>query len=1094
MSHPVLRVQLFGDFHLTYDNRPVAGVHSARLQSLLTYLIVHADAPQLRPRVAFVLWPDAPESHALNNLRQFLYQLRHALPTAARFLVIDANTVYWQTDEAQEIDVQRFRHLLYEADRAAAQGAATAVRSCLEQAASIYQGDLLPGCYDEWIVSEREHLRQQYSSACQRLIGVLESQRAYAPALQVAQQLLRLDPLDESVYVALLRLHSLNEDRTGALRTYQSAVEILRRELDVEPSTALRSAYEQLQRAARVTPPFEAATISNGESGSLIGRQVEWQQLQTIWQHTVEGGAQFALITGEAGIGKSRLAQELFQWAMRQGFTTAHTRAYGAEGRLSLAPVTEWLRSSAVQSSLAALDPIWLTEIARLLPEVLNNHPTLAQPEPITEYGRRQRFFEALARGVLAAPAPLLLWVDDLHWCDQETLEWLHFLLRFAARRPLLMLGAARSEASPPEHPLSALTRQLRAEVGVSVIELAPLNAAETATLAAQVQGYALDSAASMRLYRETEGNPLFVVETIRASMAHSAAAAAAPDAAAADADPTILPPRVQAVIVERLAQLSPTARKVVQVGAVIGRAFALELLLLTAHEDEETVIHALDELWQRRIVHEQAANLFDFTHDKLREVAYAETSVPQRRLLHRRTAQALEQLNAARLDPISAQVAAHYEQAGLVEQAIPYYQHAGSVAAGVYANDSAIELFTRGLALLAQLPPGTLRDAQELNLQLALAPLYRITKGWASLEVEQCLNRALILSNTVGNASHRVQALYGLQSLNVVAARLEKVQYPYPEMDKLFRQIQDNPPPFAGLMYTGAKLHMGRLVEAREQFERIVAERDSRHIRDLQESQGVNYLVLGCAWNSHALWCLGYADSAHASARNAIALARELEQPFNHALAVTYGATLQAWSANAETFFAHAQDAYTLTREYQVTYYHAWASILFHFAQVWRQPDAEGLTQLRSTIHRFMKMGSRLRLPLYFSLLARACFKAKRPDEGLEALELALAESLQNNEHWWDAEIHRLRGELMGAQGADPGDIEAAFQRACEIARTQQARSLELRAATSLARFWQATSRQAEAKQQLSQLYAWFTEGMATPDLQAARALLAQL
>ena len=251
----------------------------------------------------------------------------------------------------------------------------------------------------------------------------------------------------------------------------------------------------------------------------LVGRQAEWQQLQTAWQRAVGGEAHLGLITGEAGIGKSRLAEELFNWVTRQGFTAAHTRSYGVEGSLSLAPITEWLRSGALRPHLASLDPVWLTEIARLLPEILSEYPALARPEPITEYGRRQRFFEALARGVLAAPQPLLLWIDDLQWCDQETLEWLHFLLRFEPRSPVLILGTARSEESPPDHPLSALVRQLQADDRVAVIELSPFDAAETAKLASQVQGHTLDDVASVRLYRETEGNPLFVVEAVRAGM-----------------------------------------------------------------------------------------------------------------------------------------------------------------------------------------------------------------------------------------------------------------------------------------------------------------------------------------------------------------------------------------------------------------------------------------------------------------------------------------------------------------------------------------------------------------------------------------------
>jgi predicted ATPase/DNA-binding SARP family transcriptional activator len=1092
MPDPVLRLQLLGGFNLVYNEVPITGFNSARLQSLLAYLILHANIAQIRSHLAFLLWPDTTEQQARNNLRQLLHHFRQALPDSDRFLMADTLTVCWKTGEEQVIDVCRFERSVSAAVAAEQHGDIHDCRHGLEQAVAYYQGDLLPGCYEDWITPERERLRQQYSNMCRKLMYILETQREYAEALQVAQRLQRFDPLDESAYVSLIRLYGLNEDRAGARRVYQLATETLRRELDIEPGEALRAVYKRVQRAPRTTSfsPDDTATSTY----RLVGRQTEWQQLQTSWQRAVEGRAHLGLITGEAGIGKSRLAEELFHWVTRQGFTTAYTRSYGMEGRLSLAPITEWLRSAALRPHLASLDPVWLTELARLLPELLSEYADLTRPEPITEYGRRQRFFEALAHGVLAAPQPLLLWIDDLQWCDQETLEWLHWLLRFEPRSPLLILGTARSEEAPPDHPLTALVRQLRADDRVVVIELSPFDAAETAKLASQVQGHTLDDRANVRLYRETEGNPLFVVEVVRAGLIPVIPLPTEALIPAASPDTPRLPPRVQAIIAGRLAQLSPTARTVAEIGAAIGRAFTLDLLLLAGRESEETVIEALDELWLRRIVREQSANVFDFTHDKLREVTYAETSLPQRRLLHRRIAQALETLNAEELDPISARIAAHYEHAGLFDQAIPYYQRAGSIAASVYANEDAINLFTRELELLGRLPVSVKRDARELNIQFSLATLYRISKGWTSPEVERVMNRVMVLSDKVGDVKQRLHALFGVQSLYVVQAQYEKVERTYAQAEKLFRQAQGAPPPFAEIYLSGAKLHMGQMVEARERFEKIVAVRNDNHILDLQESQGLNYLVHGLAWNSHALWCLGYPQSALNSAQSAMGFAHEFAQPFNQALAITYLAMLQTWYAETDTLLAQAEDACTLTTNYKAPYYHAWATILLHYARAEQQPDADNLNRLRNAIHVFTETGARVRLPVFFALLAQVCLKAGRLDEGLEALELALAESLQNNEHWWDAEIHRLRGELMWAQDADIDDIEAAFQRAFEIARPQQARSLELRAAISMARLWQANERPAEAKACLRQVYDWFAEGFDTPDLRTAQALIAQL
>ena len=1090
MLHTILRVQLLGSFNLFYNEALVTGVNSSRLQSLLAYLILHANQPQSRQRVAFLLWPDAAESQARNNLRQFVYQLRQALPDSDRFLVADTHSLYWKTDEGQIIDISQFERSLSDAAAAEQRGDLPEFRHQLEQGVACYQGDLLPDCYEDWIMPERERLRERYRQACARLIPVLETDRDYGAALHVAQSLHRLDPLAEGAYVSLIRLYGLTEDRAGARRAYQTAVETLQRELAIAPGPELQAAYHSSQRAPRTALKKDAATSYY----TLVGRQEQWRQLQTAWLRAAGGEAHLCLITGEAGIGKSRLGEELFEYVTRQGFTTAYARSYGREGSLSLAPLTEWLRSPALRPHLATLDAVWLTELARLLPELLTEQTGLPRPEPIAEYGRRQRFFEALAHGVLAAPRPLLLWIDDLQWCDQETLDWLHFLLRFAPRVPALILGTVRSEESPPDHPLSALARQLRAENRVESIELFPLDAPETSKLASQALGYTLNDVASIRLYQETEGNPLFVVETVRAGITPVMPPQKEERIGATPAGALRLPPRVQAIISGRLAQLSPSGRTIAEVGAAIGRAFTLDLLVLAGHENEETVIAALDELWLRRIVREQSANEFDFTHDKLREVMYAETSLPQRRSLHRRIAQALETLHAEALDPISAAVATHYEQAGLFDKAIPYYQRAGSVAASVYANEDAIHLFSRGLELLGTLPLSVKRDVQELNIQLALATLYRISKGWASPEAERVMNRAMILSDKVGDVEQRIRTLFGLLPLYVVQAQYEKAERTYAQVVTIFRQKQTTPPPFAEIYLAGAKLHMGLVTESRERFEKNIAVRDDKHIRDLQESQGSNYLVHGLAWNAHALWYLGYPQAALQSAQDAIAFAREFAQPFNQALAITYLTMLQAWRADTAAFLAQAEDACALTAEYKAPYYHAWASILMHSARAEQQPDAENLTRLRSAIHNFTETGARIRLPVYFSLLAQACLKGGRWEEGLDAIEKALAESHKNNERWGDAEIHRLRGELMWAQGAETADIEAAFQRALGIARSQQAKSLELRAATSLARFWQANARPSEAKQCLTPIYDWFVEGFDTPDLQTAQALIAHL
>lgn len=695
----MLTVSLLGDFSIRRDGAPVAHLDTSRLQSLLAYLLLHRDAPQSRAYLAYLFWPDTTEGQARTNLRNLLHYLRRALPDADSYLDISAQTLQWRSDAPLALDVADFEAALAQAEQAGRAGAAAAAQAALERAVALYRGDLLPSCYDDWIIPCREGLRQAYLNGLERLVQIVEGQRDYATAIGYAQRLLRHDPLHEATYRHLIRLHALNGDRASALRAYHACATILGRELGVEPSTATREAYEQLLRAG----PWPSPRLPDPTAVlPLVGRGPEWARLLGAWRAVVAGGGpHLVMLCGEAGIGKTRLAEELLQWAIRQGITGAHARCYASEGALAYAPVAAWLRAHPV----APLGDVWLTEVARLLPEISAGRPDLPRPGPLTEAWQRERLFEALARAVLGLGQPLLLVMDDLQWCDRDTAEWLHFLLRFDRGARLLVVGAYRPEEIGEGHPLGPLRQALRVETQATEIDLGPLDEAAARALAERIAGREMDMETTRLLYRETEGVPLFVVETVRAGLLVRAGETDAGIGGAVPLRPMPdavgLPPKVQAVLQARLAQLSPPARELAEVAATIGREFASTLLAHASGRAEGTLVHQLDELWRRRIVREHGTDAYDFSHDKLREVAYASMSGARRRLLHHQVARALERLHAADPDPVSHQVAAHYERAGFPEQAAPYYLRAARMARKVYANAEAIALLRRGLALL---------------------------------------------------------------------------------------------------------------------------------------------------------------------------------------------------------------------------------------------------------------------------------------------------------------------------------------------------------------------------------------------------------
>jgi len=638
-----LHIQLLGGFKLTQGDQLIQGVDAPRLQSMLAYVLMCCRTPQLRQHIAFTFWPDASQSQVRNNLRQILHQLRQALPGAKHFIHASSTTVQLvaEAEGVPTVDVVAF-------EQAITRAAASKRRDDLEEAVALYSGDLLPDCYDDWIGPERERLQRMFTSALWQLTALLEQQRDVNHAIPYAKRLCELDPLDEGPVTVLMRLHALNNNPGAAQRIYQAYATALLRELGIEPSRDLRTLRERLLRADALAP--EIALPSTIEiAAPLIGRQAAWELLHRAWEKAARGEARMALVSGEAGIGKTRLTEELVVWATKQGINVARTSAYAtgdASGDGSAyAPLPGWLRSPFLRNHLTSLDTMWLSEIARILPELQVERPDIRPPVFTGDPSGRQRFFEALAQGVLVAGQPLLLVMDDMQWCDPETLTWLGYLLRFDASAKVLIAGTARLEEVDNKHPLRRMLLNLQARNQLVEIKLGRLDPGESAQLASHILNRPIEQGEATRLYQDSEGNPLFVIEMAQADEA-------------SDPDKRQLPPRVQAVLASRLVQVSDAACEVMGVAAAFGRVFSVDELVRASGAGEMGVLRSLDELCRRDIVWAQNVDalIYDFTHAKLREVAYAQLSPAKRRLLQRRVAQAqvIETTHATELEGVT--------------------------------------------------------------------------------------------------------------------------------------------------------------------------------------------------------------------------------------------------------------------------------------------------------------------------------------------------------------------------------------------------------------------------------------------------------
>jgi DNA-binding SARP family transcriptional activator len=692
-----LRLQFLGGFNVSFDGSPVPGFHQPRLQALLAYLLLNRQVPQSRSAIAFLFWPDSSEKQARTNLRRLLHTLRHTLPQSDHYLVLTTETIAWRNEVPLVLDVEQFEAQI---EKASAVVGEAHQQKALNEAVAAYAGDLLPGFYDEWILAERERLRSIYAWALTQLSALYEAERDYQTAVEAARRLLQLDVIQESTHRLLMHLHLLNNDRAAALAVYHRCSTVLREELGVDPSPLTEELYRrvlQLETAVEDSP-------RSIDLFPLIGRNQEWKQLDQVWREVQKSGpATLYLIQGEAGIGKTRLAEELVNKASRLGLTALYTRAYDAEGAGPYAPIVDLLRVVGNVAMLDNLEPVWLTEVARLLPELRDERPDIPPPQPITEAWQRQRFQEGLVRGVLAAGQPLLIHFDDLHWCDPETLAWLRFLLGYDRQGRLLVAGTVRDDEIEFNHPLKSLRFDLEHKGRCRVVNLAPLSFEEVAQLAAEVVGQTLTLAQIGRLFMESEGSPLFLIEMLRAGSAEGATEEIGEwldDAAPVTNGGRRLPSKVQAVIRWRLSQLTPEAHELAATASVIGRRFQHELLASVGDLNEQALVRSLDELWRRRIIREKAAGDYDFSHDRLREVAYGQISPMQRRYLHKRVAQTIESEHAAKPGPIAGRIAHHYEQAGAGAQARPFFEQAGRYAAARFDNDEAARCFGRALEL----------------------------------------------------------------------------------------------------------------------------------------------------------------------------------------------------------------------------------------------------------------------------------------------------------------------------------------------------------------------------------------------------------
>jgi DNA-binding SARP family transcriptional activator len=702
-----VKLRLLGPFEARLGAGLPLAFSTRRSQALLAYLALRPGRAHSRERIAALLWDQVPEARARQNLRQALSELRRVLKGSSA-LTITRDAVALRQEHV-DADVTAFARLLAE------KGA-----DALERALALYRGELLEGleleepAFEEWLRAERERLRALAAEGFAKLLDRRLQADAHDEALRVAKQLAELEPFHEPAHRALMRLYCRLGSRAAALRQYQVCVQVLRRELGAEPEEETRRLYEEIvaQQPARGAP---AAVATRGvpahaaaHDTQLVGREAEMAALEGALARAWRGAGGTSFILGEAGVGKTRLVEELAGRAAARGAWVFVGRSFELEQILPFRPWIEAFREGQLAADaleLAELSPASRVALGRLLSGSEGANES-------DEAQDRARLYEAVAQVLshLARRRPLLVILEDLHWADESSLRMLAFLHRRIALARVLLVGTARDEEFETTSVLGRLVRATGDETEASRIALPPLSRSEIEALVRALvpAGRAPEAVATLaaRIWSLSEGNAFVAVEATRAR----GAALAAPE----------LPARMRELIAERLERLDEDARELVAVAAVIGREIDYPVLRQTTAADAAGTARALEKLVRRRVL-QSVGERFAFTHERIREVAYAQLLAPRRRLLHERVALAMENVYAEDLGRHAAALGAHFEEAGSWEKAAVYLRRAGIQAHERSASREAAACFERALRSLERLPRGSILPDLAIDLRLDL-------------------------------------------------------------------------------------------------------------------------------------------------------------------------------------------------------------------------------------------------------------------------------------------------------------------------------------------------------------------------------------
>ena len=881
-------------------------------------------------------------------------------------------------------------------------------------------------------------------------------------------------------------------------------------------STSVQSAPVSLPLPAS-SPGLQPASLS----AFLVAREGVLRQLQARLAEAMQGRRRMVLVTGEPGIGKTALvtaftAQAAAQHEIRiawgqcvehYGAGEAYMPVLTALGQLcrdpERLPVVALLRQHA---------PTWLVQMPWLLSPA--DRETLQHE---LRGATRDRMLRELAEllDTITIYQPLILVLEDLHWSDHATLDVLTMLARRREPARLLLVGTYRpAEVMGRDHPLRTVTQNLRLYEYGTELPLTLLSASAVAAyLAARLPGGRLPRELGQRLYERTDGNPLFVVNVVEHLISRGMLVEEEGHWELRGPVTEVeieVPKNLQQMIAQQLDRLTSEEQQLIEVGSVRGNEFSVAVVAAGLECDMQHLESVCEGLVRRGAVLQSVGAVewpdgtfstrYAFQHALYQQVAYERLGMARRVMLHRCIGERLEQAYGHHVAALAAELAMHFERGRDYPRAVRYLQQAAETALQRHAHQEAVDHLQHALELLSTLPDTPDRPQQELQLHLALgAPLMAI-KGQAALEVEHVYARAHTLCLQVEQTAQLLPVLAGLRRFYAVRAVHQAASDLGERLLTLAQRL--DAPAFQLEAQRGlgtTLLFVGQFRDALVHLENAIAlyEPGQLRVADVLGDPKISCLVFA----ARALWCLGYPAQALARSQEALALMQHLAHPYGLVWGQSFVADLYLLCGDLHTARHLAEESLALATAQGVPYWLARGQFMHGLVLARQGNSVDGMAQMRQGLDAMQGTGAALNRVYFLAQLAEVHLSAGQTDAGLAVLAEARTMIEHTGEHSWEAEVYRLHGELLCGQetkqrttGKKLHAAVESFQQALAIARQQQAKSLELRAAISLCRLWQQQGKDDDAQRLFNTVYSWFTEGFDTADLRAATALLVTL